>query len=46
VLRPYLTKYNSEALMSQYVLILQNYVITLILKKTFGPSWQLYDVVK
>ena len=35
-LRPYLTKYNSEVLLiSQNVLILQNYVIKLILKKRF-----------
>jgi len=32
---PYLTKYNMEVLMSQIVLIAQNYVMKLILKKNF-----------
>jgi len=32
--------------MSQNVLTSQNYVIKLILEKTFGPSWRCYEVVK
>jgi len=42
---PYLTKYNSSvSKCKKNVLISQNYAIN-SQKKTFGPSWQFYNVV-